>query len=218
MLVVLPDCMKICQSLYWQGQWWRPYGKLAVETRMTAEKRFLSEKIACREAIFEDRSVSSRQWIEIPHIDKALLTPALLVESFMSFIRKFTLSIIRPVQNGGKTAFALFGSSLHLLVFSGAEFSSDDRSQSANLRIEGGLLVQRNESGKGVLSFIIEEVDEGLKVAVQLSDYCPLLLGGRKPSKIRRWVYLCTQALVHKIITSRFLYHLYHQLESRKSF
>ena len=63
------------------------------------------------------------------------------------------------MQNGGKTAFALFGSSLHLLVFSGAEFSSDDRLQSANLRIEGGLLLQRNERGKGVLSFIIEEVD-----------------------------------------------------------
>jgi hypothetical protein len=196
----------------------RPHGKLGVETRMTAEKRFLSGKIACREAIFEDGSVSSRQWIEIPHIDKALLTPALLVESFMSFIRKSTRSIIRPVQNGGKTAFALFGSSLHLLVFSGAEFSSDDRLQSANLRIEGGLLLQRNERGKGVLSFIIEEVDGGLKVAVQVSDYCPLLLGGRKPLKIRRWVYRCTQALIHKTITSRFLYHLYRQLESRKSF
>ncbi len=218
MLVVLTDCMKICQSVYWPVPWWHPYGKLAVETRMTAEKRFLSEKIACREAIFEGRSVSSRQWIEIPHIDKSLLTPALLVESFMSFIPKFTLSIVQPLHNGGKTAFALFGSSLHLLVFSGPEFSSDGRSRSANLRIEGGLLLQRNESGKGVLSFIIEEADEGLKVAVHVSDYCPLLLGGRKHSKIRRWAYLCTQALVHKIITSRFLYNLYHQLESRKSF
>ena len=176
------------------------------------------KKIACRDVILEDSSVFSRQWIKIPLIDKALLTPAFLVESYMAFLRKCTLSIVQPVQSGGNTAFALFGSSFPLLVFSGPEFSSDDRSQSANLRIEGGLLVQRNESGKGMLSFIIEKVDEGVKVAVQVSDYCPLLLGGRKPSKIRRWVYLCTQALVHKIITSRFLSHLYRQLESRKSF
>lgn len=183
---------------------------------MTGESLFLPKKIACREVIYEDRSVFSRQWIVIAQIDEALLTPAFLVESYMAFIRKCTLSLVKPVQNSGKTAFVLFCTSLPLLIFSGPEFSGNDRSQTAALRIEGGLLVQRNECGKGMLSFIIEVVEEGTLVAVQVCDYCPLILGGRKPSKIRKWLYLGTQALIHKIITSRFLDHLYRQLESCK--
>ena len=111
---------------------------------MTVESRFFLKKIACKEVILEDHSVFSRQWIIIPHIDKALLTPEFLVESFMAFIRTCSLSIVRPVQSGGKTAFSLFGSSFPLLIFSGPEFSGNDRSQTAALRIEGGLLVQRN--------------------------------------------------------------------------
>jgi len=184
---------------------------------MTIESRFFLKRIACKEVILEDHSVFSRQWIIIPHIDKALLTPEFLVESFMAFIRTSTLSIVQPVQSGGKTAFALFGSSFPLLIFSGPEFSGNDRSQTAELRIEGGLLVQRNECGKGMFSLIIEVVEDGVQIAIQVSDYCPLLLGGRKPSKIRKWIYRCTQALIHKIITSRFLCHLCCQLESGKS-
>ena len=165
----------------------------------------------------EDHSVFSRQWIIIPHIDKALLTPEFLVESFMAFIRTCSLSIVRPVQSGGKTAFSLFGSSFPLLIFSGPEFSGNDRLQTAELRIEGGLLVQRNECGKGMFSLIIEVVEEGVQVAVQVCDYCPLLLGGRKPSLIRKWLYRYTQALMHKIIISRYLYSLCRQHESGKS-
>lgn len=184
--------------------------------QVTDESRFFTKKIACREVISEDYSVFSRQWIKIPHTDKALLTPVFLVESYMAYIRKCTLSIVQPVQSRGKTAFTLFGSSLPLLLFSGPVFSGNDRSQTAALRIEGGLLMQRNECGKGMFSFIIEVVEEGVQVAVQVQDYCPLLLGGRKPSKVRKWVYRFTQALIHKIIISRFLCHLRHQLETVK--
>ncbi len=174
-------------------------------------------KIASREVIAGGHKVFSRQWIKIPHIDKTLLTPPFLVESYMAYIRKCTLSIVRPVQSSGKTAFALFGSSFPLLIFSGPEFSGNESSQTAALRIEGGWLVQRNECGKGMFSLIIEIVEEGVQVVVQVCDYCPLLLGGRKPSHIRKWAYSCTQALIHKIITSGFLCHLRHQLESGKS-
>ncbi len=184
---------------------------------MTAESRLLLRKIACREVIVEDCSVFSRQWINIPCPDKALLNPACLVESYMAFVRKCTLSIVQPVQCGGKTAFALFGSSFPLLLFSGPEFSENDRSQTAALRIEGGFLVQRNECGKGKFSFIIEAVEEGVQVTIEVCDYCPLLLDGRKPSEIRTWLYRCTQALIHKIITTRFLRHLCRQLECGKS-
>jgi hypothetical protein len=180
---------------------------------MSAERSFLHKKIACREIILDDDSVFSRQSIVIPHCNGALLTPAYLVERYLAFLRKCTFSIVQPVQAGGKTAFALFGSLFPMLIFSGPEFSGNGRTHSATLRIEGGLLVQRSECGKGMLSFIIGNVEEGVQVAVEVRDYCPLLLGGRKPSKMRKWFYRCTQAFVHRIITVRFLAHLYKQLE-----
>jgi hypothetical protein len=180
---------------------------------MSAERSILHKKIACREIIFDDFSVFSRQSIVISHCNGELLTPAYLVDVYLAFLRKCTFSIVQPVQAGGRTTFALFGPLFPLLIFSGPEFSGDGRTQSATLRIEGGLLVQRNECAKGILSFIIENVAEGVQVAVEVSDYCPLLLGGRKPSKMRKWFYRCTQAFVHRMITARFLAHLYRQLE-----
>jgi hypothetical protein len=183
---------------------------------MSENNRFFAQHIVCNEIIIEDHSVFSRQWIRITHFDQNLLTPAFLVKKYMAFIRRFTLSIIRPVQSDRKTTFTLFGSSFPLLIFSGPEFSEDDLSQTAALRIEGGFLVQRNECGKGLFSFIIENAKEGIQIAVQVCDYCPLLLGGRKPSYIRKWAYRCTQALIHKIAVSRFLYHMCRELESGK--
>ncbi len=185
---------------------------------MAVEGRIFINKIACKEIIKEDNnSVFSRQWIKIPHIDMSMLTPAFLVESYMAFIRKCTLFIVQPVQSGERIAFTLFGSSLPLLIFSGPEYSGNDHTQTAVLRIEGGVLVQRHECAKGIFSLDIELVEEGVQVAVQVCDYCPLLLGGRKSSPLQKWLYRWTQALIHKIIASAFLHHLCRQLESGKS-
>jgi hypothetical protein len=185
---------------------------------MKADSRVLQKKIASREVIREDYSVFSRQWIELPYGDASVLTPAFLVECYLAFLQKCTLSIVRPVRTEGNTIFSVFGTSLPLLIFSGPEFSGNDSLQSATLRIVGGLLVQRSECGKGMLSFTIEGISDGVLVAVEVCDYCPLLLGGPRPSKLRKWIYRCSQALVHKIITSRFLCHLYRQFQTGKDF
>ncbi len=184
---------------------------------MIAESRFFLKKIGCSEVISEGHSVFSRQWIKIPHIDNSFFTPAFLVECYLEFIRKCTLFVVQPVQRGDKTVFTLFGSSFPLLIFSSPEYSENDRCQTAALRIEGGLLVQRNECGKGMFSLIIELVEEGVQVAVQVCDYCPLLLGGPRPSPVRKWLYRWTQAFIHKVIVSGFLCHLSRRLESGKS-
>ncbi len=190
---------------------------LNLEDRMIAGSRFFMKKIASMEVILGGHSVFSRQCIKIPHIDKALITLPFLVDSYMAYIRKCTLSIVQPVQSRGKTTFALFGSSFPLLIFSGPEFSTNDLSQTAALRIEGGLLVQRNECDKGMFSLIIELVEEGVQIAVQVCDYCPLLLGGPKPSPVRKWIYRWTQAFFHRMIVSGFLCHLSRRLESGNS-
>jgi hypothetical protein len=191
---------------------------IAAEVRMWTEKRFLHMKIASREIIGADHSVYSRQWIEFTPPDPSVLTPAFLVEKYLDFVGKCTFFLVRPQRNGGATAFSLFGISLPLLIFSGPEFSETEHSQSATFRIDGGLLVQRSECGKGMLSFTIENVEDGVQIAVEVCDYCPLLLGGARSSKLRKLLYRSSQALIHKIITSRFLLHLYRQIKSGRAF
>lgn len=49
-------------------------------------------------------------------------------------------------------------------------------------------------------------------VTLQLSDYCPLILGSSSPSKIRYWLYRLTQSTIHRLVTIRFLMLLYRDL------
>jgi hypothetical protein len=49
-------------------------------------------------------------------------------------------------------------------------------------------------------------------VSLQLSEYCPLILGSSTPSPLRRWLYRLTQAAIHRLVTIRFLMLLYRDL------
>jgi hypothetical protein len=62
------------------------------------------------------------------------------------------------------------------------------------------------------MRFIVESVPEGVKVSLQLSDYCPLILGSSSPSNVRCWLYRLTQAAIHRQVTIRFLMLLYRDL------
>jgi hypothetical protein len=62
------------------------------------------------------------------------------------------------------------------------------------------------------LRFTVEAVEEGVKVALQLSEFCPLILGSPSPSLVRYWLYRLTQAAIHRLVTIRFLARLYRDL------
>jgi len=176
--------------------------------------RVAGKEIAYEDVILNDSSVLSRQWVMLPRSYSDVLTAELLVESYLAFIKRCTLSIVHPVTKGGTVSFNLLGSSLALLTFRGPEYSGECRLRSASLRIDGGFLVQRSECGRGMLSFAVSTLEEGVVVTIQVSDYCPLLLGGRRPSRVLSWVYRHTQAMVHRLITIRFLAHICRTLES----
>jgi hypothetical protein len=88
----------------------------------------------------------------------------------------------------------------------------EERHDSTTLRICGGLLVQPRQCDRGELRFGIETTLEGVKVSLQLSDFCPLILGSSSPSPLRRWLYQLTQAAIHRLVTVRFLVLLYREL------
>lgn len=166
------------------------------------------QEIACQQVLLEDSSVFSIQWSVFPRPLAAGLTPRLLLERYLSYIRRTTCGIIRPSCRESGIEFRLLGSSWSLISF----LPPSEESGSIVLRICGGLLVQSHQCDRGELRITVEQVAEGVQVALQLSDYCPLILGSASPSAIRRWLYRLTQAAIHRLVTVRFLVLLYRDL------
>jgi hypothetical protein len=167
-----------------------------------------NQEIACQQVLVEDSSVFSVQWSTFPAQVAAGLTPRRLLDSYLSYIRRATLSLIRPSESATGFELRLLGSRLSLISF----LPPEEGGQSLTLRICGGLLVQSHQCDRGELRFIVEPTPEGVKASLQLSDYCPLILGSSAPSSVRRWLYRLTQAAIHRLVTIRFLMLLYRDL------
>jgi hypothetical protein len=172
------------------------------------EKRRDSQEIACQQVLVEDSSVFSVQWSLFPTQIANDLTPRHLLERYLAYIRRATLSIIRPFESASGVEFRLLGSRLSLISFLPPEKGDG----SVTLFICGGLLVQPHQCDRGELQFTVVPTSEGVKVSLQLSDYCPLILGSSAPSTLRRWLYRLTQAAIHRLVTIRFLILMYRDL------
>ncbi len=118
--------------------------------------------------------------------------------------------MIRPRQGAEGLEFLFFGKCL--LRFR----QPRQESGTLTLSICGGLLVQAQNCHRGELIFRCEELPQGLRVSLQLFDYCPLLLGGAMPSPLRKWFYRLTQATIHRLVTVRFLLRLHRDLAGKK--
>lgn len=170
-------------------------------------------EIACQQVLREDSSVCSVQWLTIPAGHAPAVSPPLLLERYLAHVRRCTLSLVRPSRAPGGIEFRLLSTGVTLLSFGVPVVGGDGATRSITLRISGGLLVQPRECGRGELSFIAEPAGDLVQVVVRLADYCPLLLGSRQPSRLRKLVYRLTQSLLHRIVTVRFLLGLYRELE-----
>lgn len=166
------------------------------------------QEIACQQVLVEDSSVFSVQWSLFPHSIADTLIPENLLTRYLDYVRKCTCSIIRPCLVNGGIEFRLLGTTRSLISFLAPRLSDDV----LTLHICGGLLVQPRQCARGELRFGIERLPEGVRVSLQLSDFCPLILGGPSPSHIRYWLYRLTQATIHRLVTVRFLKLLYRDL------
>jgi hypothetical protein len=72
--------------------------------------------------------------------------------------------------------------------------------------------VQPRQCDRGKLRFGVEHLPGIVRVSLQLSDFCPLILGSRSPSLVRFWLYRLSQAAIHRLVTVRFLALLYYEL------
>ena len=169
---------------------------------------FSHQEISCQQVLVDDSSVFSVQWSVFPRRISGTLSPENLIDRYLTYIRSCTFSIIRPLQLESGIEFRLLGSGLSLISFLPAYVEGD----AAVLRICGGYLVQSRQCHRGELRFMIESRQEGVRVSLQLSDFCPLILGSPSPSRIRFWLYRLTQAAIHRLVTIRFLVLLYREL------
>lgn len=173
----------------------------------------IHQEIASQQVLVEDSSVYSIQWSLFPAAVAAGLSPQHLLERYLTYLRRTTLTLIQPTFNESGVEFRLLNSRFSLISFLPPTMEAD----SLILRICGGLLVQPHQCHRGELRFTVAHTPQGAKVALQLSDYCPLILGSSSPSPIRRWLYRLTQAAIHRLVTVRFLVMLYRELAGSSS-
>jgi hypothetical protein len=172
--------------------------------------------IACQQILEENHSVFSIQWVVVPAAASGELDAPRLLERYLCFIRRCTLSLVRPAMVDSGIEFRLAASPVSLISFDPPlNLTTPDGSRS-RLSIRGGMLVQRGECDRGQLEFGVEQCVEGLHISIQLTDFCPLILGSSPPSPWRRWLYRLTQAYLHKVVTVRFLATVHGQLTGRR--
>ncbi len=168
--------------------------------------------ISCQQVLTGNGSVFSVQWTVLPARHGAILTPQFILDEYLAYLRRFTLSLARPVRTVNGLEFRFLSTKMHLLAFAAPTFSEEGGVRSVTLRICGGSFVQGDRCNRGSFSFLCENVEGGVKVTVRLADYFPRLLGSGSPSLFRKWLYRVTQAAVHRLVTIRFLASLYRKL------
>lgn len=156
----------------------------------------------------EDASVFSVQWADLPVTTAGLLSARDLLFRYLGYIKKCTLTLIRPVVLESGIEFRLARTGISLISFLPPVYADG----SATLRICGGFLVQPRQCDRGELRFGVERRPENVRISLQLSEFCPLILGNNSPSLIRFWLYRTTQAAIHRLVTVRFLSLLYREL------
>jgi hypothetical protein len=173
-------------------------------------------RVACQQILEEDHSVFSIQWVILPPGNDHGLTSEKLLRLYLEYIERFTLGIIRAIENDNGIELRLARSSIPVIRFSPPLLEKTTKGEKISLRISGGLLVQPEEYDRGQLEFFVESVEPGCRVALMLSGFCPLLLGSRQPSLWRKWLYRLTQAYIHKVVTVRFLAKVYHNITRKR--
>lgn len=168
----------------------------------------LEQEISCQQVLVDDNSVFSVQWSVFPNRIAEVLSSEKLMMRYLEYIRRCTLSVIRPLQLETGIEFRLLGSRLSLISFLPPLTEGD----AIVIRICGGFLVQPRQCNRGELRFTVGTQPKGVLVSLQLSEFCPLILGSPSPSRIRFWLYRLTQATIHRLVTLRFLTLLYREL------
>jgi hypothetical protein len=173
--------------------------------------------VKCQQVLQPDGSVFSVQWLELPEPCAKGVTAPRILDRYLQYLRKITLSMVRPTLAANGVQFRLLGSSLSILSFAPPQLITGDGWEEVRLTLTGGLALQKGGCQGGAFSVIAERTETGVAAKVQLSEFCPTLLGKAPASWLRKQLYKWTQAYVHKLVTVSFLSRLYRDLTGVKA-
>ena len=159
-----------------------------------------------------DASVFSQQWMTVPAATAGDVSPASLLQRYFAFLRRVTCGLVLPESRADGLRFRLAGTRAALIRFLPPRSEVLDGEETLSLAICGGFLVQGRASDRGVLTFCVVREGEGVRLTLRLADFCPLILGGNRPSRPSKWLYRLTQAYIHRLVTVRFLAGIYREL------
>lgn len=155
-----------------------------------------------------DSSVFSVQSCLFPAGIAAKLTTSALLEHYLRHIQRCTAGMIRPNVAEDAIEFRLLGSRLSLISFLPPHADGN----ALVLPISGGLLVRQRRERQGELRFVAEPDGIGIRVALRLSGFHPMLLGAPPPTFCHYWLYRLSQAYIHRLVTIGFLARLHREL------
>lgn len=171
------------------------------------DNRPRTSPVTSEQALLSDASVYSAQWVDLPP-GSPPVTPDELLASYLRHVHRWTRRLVIPVRSADGISFRLAGTGRDLIAF----LPPLREEGGITLAIRGGILVQRDQCDRGKLTFGVSRREEMLRITLELSDYCPLILGSSRPSRIRKLLYRFTQALIHRLVTVHFLERVYREL------
>jgi hypothetical protein len=130
--------------------------------------------------------------------------------AYWRLITRFTLGLIRIVDDDGDQCVVLVGRPLVLLRFHAPEYEVSEREGSVTWRIMRGILVSKQGRDSGALRLTVSSMgrDEGrcrLHVSMAVQNFYPWLRGAGPFARVGVWLYAQTQQRIHRAVTRGFL-------------
>lgn len=167
-------------------------------------------EIIWRQALLTE-GVLSVQQLSFPAGHHISITPTFVLESYMKHVQRITLHLVQPRLCSGGLGFFILFTSIPLIRFSSPRETGPT---SLTLPIIGGALVVRGKQGE--FAFKVERVENRPTIEIHLDRFHPAILGEGR-SRLRKFLYRYSQALIHRHVTVLFLQHLFHELEGKDS-
>lgn len=130
--------------------------------------------------------------------------------TYWRLITRFTLGLIRVVDERGDQCVVLLGRPLVLLRFHAPEYELSERRGSVTWRIKRGILVSREGRDRGSLRLSVAGVGTAdrsptVHISVEVQNFYPWLRGSGTFARVGVWLYAQTQQRIHRAVTRGFL-------------
>lgn len=130
--------------------------------------------------------------------------------AYWRLITRFTLGLIRVIDDGDDQCVVLLARRLVLLRFLAPDYEVTGERGSVTWRIKRGILVSTEGRDKGSLRFSVSAMESSgesyrIHVRMEVQNFYPWLRGAGPFARVGVWIYAQTQQRIHRAVTRGFL-------------